>query len=576
MDSRTAAHILNRIAALLELSGGNRFRARAYEGAANALRSIDTDDLRPLLRSGELAALSGIGPATLSVIRELADTGESAYLERLQASVPTGLLELLRVSGLGAAKIHTLHEELDICTLDDFEACARDGRLAGVKGFGPKTVEKMLKGIELLRASGSKSLYPDAALEAARVLASVSAHPGVARAEVAGSVRRHLEVVRDIDIVAGCTADPAQVADSFAHGGGVKSVHRRSPGRVAITYVDGVCLDLHCVPDAQFAVALWRATGSDGHLAEALAHAAAHGVRLDGDRLLDDRGRAIPVRDEEALYAALHLPWVPPELREGTTEVPAAARGELPALLEEGDIRGVLHCHSTWSDGKATIAQMADAARARGWRYLGISDHSQAAFYAGGLKPDAVRRQHDEIDALNTKLGGSFRVLKGIEADILADGRLDYDEEIRERFDFIIGSIHSRFAMSQSQMTERVLTALDDPHLTILAHPTGRLLLSRDAYGIDMAAVLEKAAENRVAVELNADPHRLDIDWRLLHGARDRGITIEIGPDAHSTRGLAYTKIGVGMARKGWLRASDVLNTGSADDVLAFARARRA
>lgn len=576
MDSRTAAHILTRIAALLALSGGNRFRARAYEGAANALRSIDTDDLRPLLRSGELAELPGIGPATLSVIRELADTGESAYLERLQASVPPGLLELLRVPGLGAAKIHTVREQLDIRTLDDFEACARDGRLAGVKGFGPRTVEKMLKGIELLRASGSKSLYPDAALEAARVLASVCAHPGVARADIAGSVRRHLEVVRDIDIVAGCTVDPSQVAGSFANGGGVKSVNRRGPGRVAITYVDGVCLDLHCVPDAHFAVALWRATGSDGHLAEALAHAAAHRVRLDGDRLLDDRGRAIPVRDEEALYAALHLPWVPPELREGTTEVAAAARGELPALLEEGDIRGVLHCHSTWSDGKATIAQMADAARARGWRYLGISDHSQAAFYAGGLKPDAVLRQHDEIDALNATVGGSFRLLKGIEADILADGRLDYDEEIRERFDFIIGSIHSRFAMSQSRMTERVLTALDDPHLTILAHPTGRLLLSRDAYGIDMAAVLEKAAENGVAVELNADPHRLDIDWRLLHAARDRGITIEIGPDAHSTRGLDYTAIGVGMARKGWLRASDVLNARSADDVLAFARARRA
>ena len=576
MDSRTAAHILTRIAALLELSGGNRFKARAYEGAANALRSIDTDDLRPPLRSGELAELPGIGPATLSVIRELADTGESAYLERLQASVPPGLLELLRVPGLGAAKIHALHEQLDIRSLDDFEACARDGRLAGVKGFGPKTVEKMLKGIELLRASGSKSLYPDAALEAARVLATVSAHPGVARAGIAGSVRRHLEVVRDIDIVAGCTADPSRVADSFASGAGVKSVDRRAPGRVAVTYVDGVCLDLHCVPDAQYAVALWRATGTDGHVAEALAHAAAHRVTLDGDRLLDDRGRAIPVQDEGALYAALQLPWIPPELREGTTEIRAAARGELPMLLQDSDIRGVLHCHSTWSDGKATIAQMADAARARGWSYIGISDHSQAAFYAGGLKPDAVLRQHDEIDSLNATFGGSFRVLKGIEADILADGRLDYDEGIRDRFDFIIGSIHSRFAMSQAQMTERVLTALEDPRLTILAHPTGRLLLSRDAYGIDMAAVLEKAAENRVAVELNADPHRLDIDWRLLHGARDRGITIEIGPDAHSTRGLDYTAIGVGMARKGWLRASDVLNARSTEDVLAFARARRA
>src|SRR5688500_1270662 len=556
MDSRTAAHILTRIAALLELSGGNRFKARAYEGAANALRSIDTDDLRPLLRSGELAELPGIGPATLSVIRELADTGESAYLERLQASVPPGLLELLRVPGLGAAKIHALHEQLDVRSLDDFEACARDGRLAGVKGFGPKTVEKMLKGIELLRASGSKSLYPEAALEAARVLATVSAHPGVARAGIAGSVRRHLEVVRDIDIVAGCTADPSRVADAFASGAGVKSVDRRGPGRVAVTYVDGVCLDLHCVPDAQYAVALWRATGSDGHVAEALAHAAAHRVTLDGDRLLDDRGRTILVQDEGALYAALHLPWIPPELREGTTEVRAAARGELPTLLEDSDIRGVLHCHSTWSDGKATIAQMADAARERGWSYIGITDHSQSAFYASGMSRDRVLAQHDEIDALNASRA-DVRVLKGVEADILADGSLDYGDALLERFDFVIGSVHSRFSMDRAAMTARVLRALDSPHLTILGHPTGRLLLSREPFALDVEAVLERAAENRVAVELNADPKRLDLDWRHMPRARSLGVPIEIGPDAHSTRGLDHMATGIGIARKGGLSASD-------------------
>ena len=574
MDSRTAAYVLTRIAALVELSGGNRYKARAYEGAAQALRAIDTDDLAPLVRSGEVAELPGIGPATLSVIQELVETGESSYLARLEADVPEGLLELLRVPTLGTQKIHLLHEALGIRSIDDLEAAARDGRLAKVKGFGPRGVEKILKGIERLRASGSSQLLPAALLEGERVLASVRSHPNVTRAELAGSVRRHLEVVRDIDIVAGCDSAPDRVAALFASAPGVRHATPRGDGRVVIAYVDGTCLDMHCVSDRDFVVALWLATGSEAHVAQALAHAA-RPLRLDGDTLLGADGRRIDVADEQALYAALGLAYIPPELREGTVEVDAAARGELPRLVTPDDIRGVLHCHSTYSDGRATVAEMADAARARGWSYIGITDHSQAAFYAGGLKADAVLAQHEEIDRLNESLT-DFRILKGIEADILADGRLDYDEDVLERFDFVIGSVHSRFAMSGAQMTERVLAALDDPHLTILAHPTGRLLLNREPYAIDMAAVIDKAAETGAAIELNADPHRLDIDWRFLHGAKLKGVTIEIGPDAHSTRGLDVVALGVGMARKGWIEAGDVLNARPMDEVLEFARRRRA
>ena len=288
--------------------------------------------------------------------------------------------------------------------------------------------------------------------------------------------------------------------------------------------------------------------------------------------LRDPAGRPIPVADEPALYAALGLPFIVPELRETGEEVGAAATGVLPDLLREEQLRGVLHCHTRYSDGKASVAEMAAAARERGWSWIGISDHSQAAFYAGGLKPDEVRRQHDEIDTLNASSGGGFTILKGIEADILADGRLDYDAELLDRFDFVIGSIHSRFAMEEPAMTERVLRALDDPHLTVLAHPTGRLLLSRDPYGIDIDAVLEKAAERGVAVELNADPHRLDLDWRHLHAAKRLGVTIASGPDAHSTRGLDNTMLGVVMARKGWLEGADVLNTRDVAGVLRFAR----
>jgi len=572
MDSRTAAHVLSRIAALLELSGANTFKARAYDGAARALRTIDTDDLAPLLDSGELAKLPGVGPATLGVVRELVETGESSYLERLRAGIPEGLLELLRLPRLGGAKIHALHEALGITSLDDLEREALNGGLASVKGFGPKTVEAILKGIASLRAAGDQMRIPAATAEAVRIRAAVEGHPDVARAAIAGSVRRSVEVVGDIDIVAGCRRDPAAVAASFANAPGVRRAARKDADTTTITYVDGTCLDLCCVPDDRFAVALWRMTGSDAHLAAVAGHAARHDFALGSDALRDPGGRVIPLADEPALYAALGLPFIVPELRETGEEVSAAATGALPDLLRDDQLRGVLHCHTSYSDGKATVAEMAAAARERGWSWLGISDHSQAAFYAGGLKPDAVLRQHDEIDAVNASFGGAFTILKGIEADILADGRLDYDAELLDRFDFVIGSIHSRFAMQEPAMTERVLRALDDPHLTVLAHPTGRLLLSRDPYGLDIDAVLEKAAERGVAVELNADPHRLDLDWRHLHAAKRRGVTIAIGPDAHSTRGLDNTMLGVVMARKGWLEAGDVLNTRDVAGVRRFAR----
>jgi DNA polymerase (family 10) len=339
--------------------------------------------------------------------------------------------------------------------------------------------------------------------------------------------------------------------------------------------VDGTLLDLHCVPPERFAIALWRATGSAEHETEVLERAAARGLRVADDVLRATDGAIIPVADERELYERMGLEWVAPEMREGRGEVAAAAHGGLPRLVEPGDIRGVLHCHSQYSDGRATIAEMAEAAHARGWTYLGVSDHSQSAFYAGGLSRDAVLAQHEEIDRVNAELGGRVRVLKGIEADILPCGRVDYDEEVLKRFDYVIASIHSRFGMDERQMTDRVLKALDDPRVTILGHPTGRLLLTREPYALDLDAVLDKAAEVGAAVELNADPHRLDLDWRLLRGAKTRGVMVEIGPDAHSTHGLDNVEIGVGMARKGWLEAHDVLNAQSADDVLRHAARRR-
>src|SRR5688572_22145583 len=355
MDSRTAAHILSQIAAFLELHGENRFKSRAYSSAARAVQALDADDLGPMLRSGELAKSAGIGPATLGVIRDLVETGESSYLERLRESTPDGLLEMMRVPGLGPTKIHQIHRDLGVETVHELEEAARDGRLAKLQRFGPKTAEKILKGIAFLRDTGARVLLPYALGEARRLLAAVAAHPDVERAEIAGAIRRHREVVRDVDIVAACRGDPAAVATSFTRVGGVRNAVGAGGASVTVTFVDGTHFDLYCVTPAHFAVALWRATGSDAHLAGVAERFATRGVALDGDeiRTAGGGGRAIPVPDEAALYRAARLAYVPPELREGMGEIEAAERGAIPTLVQYSDIQGVLHCHSNFSDGAA-------------------------------------------------------------------------------------------------------------------------------------------------------------------------------------------------------------------------------
>jgi len=559
MDSRTAAHALSQIAAYLELGGENRFKARAYHRAARSLLALAVDDLAPLLRSGELAQVRGLGPATLSVVRDLVETGESTYLEQLKSRTPEGLLELMNVPGLGVEKIHKLYAELGIQSVADLEAAARNGRLVKMKGMGPKTAQKLLAGIDFMRTAVTRKLYPHAIVEANAILAAVRSHPEVARAEIAGSLRRRREVVGDVDIVAACSGDPVGVAQSFTRVAGVRS-SEGDGADVVIRFVDGTKLDLTCVSVSEFALAWFRSTGSREH------------VDAVTQRL---RGLAVTGADEERIYRAAGLDWIPPELREGQGEVDSAAAHALPRLLELRDIRGVLHCHTEYSDGKSSVTEMATAARALGWSYLGISDHSEAAFYASGVERDRMIEQHAEIDRLNATLDG-FRVLKGVEADILADGRLDYDADFLARFDYVIASIHSRFKMDGDAMTARVLAAMDDPHMTILAHPTGRLLLSREPYALNVEAVLEKAAAVGVAIEINADPHRMDLDWHYLKRAKELGVTIEIGPDAHSRGGLEWTELGVAMARKGWMEAKDVLNTREANAVIAFARRRLA
>lgn len=573
MDSRTAAHVLNQIGSLLELTGAARFNARAYQKAGRAILALGADDLGPLLRSGELRKTPNVGPATVAVIQDLVENGESSLLARLNEETPRGLIQMARVPGLGIAKVRLIHSELGVESLEQLEEAARDGRLAKIRGFGPKTAQRVLAGIEFARDSGRRSLYHRGLLEATVLRDGVRRHPDVIDAFIAGTVRRHLEVIGDIDIVAVCTADPAKVARSFADQAAVKEVVENGP-RVSIRYIDDTRMDLWCATREEAAITLWRATGSAAHVLELTSFASARGFTLEESTLLDSKGKPLRIGSEKDLFDALALDTIPPELREGMGEIEAAASESLPDLITSEDIRGALHCHSTWSDGSATIEEMAHAARDRGWKYIGITDHSQAAFYAGGMKRDQILRQHEEIDELNSGLRG-FRVLKGIECDILPGGQLDYGDDTLDLFDYVIGSVHSQFRMGEREMTARVLSAMDDPHLTILGHATGRLLLSRQGYEIDIDAIMEKALENGTALELNCDPHRMDLDWRYIREAKEKGITIEIGPDAHSEIELDNVESGVGMARKAWLTKEDVLNTRTAAQVVRFANAKR-
>jgi DNA polymerase (family 10) len=563
MDKPAVGQVLDEIARFLELKGENPFRVRAFENAARAVTGFP-GDLGEGLRSGALAEVHGIGKATLSIVSELLDTGRSSALDELREQIPPGLVEMTRIPGLGMTKIRQIHDALDIDSIPDLDAAAADGRLAALPRFGAKTAENVRRGIAHLRRSTEYRLFHHAAAEARSLRESLSTLEGAVRVEVAGSVRRRREVIRDLDFLIG-------YRDGGARDGVVKRL-RTTPGvtessgaenAVTLRFASGTLADVFFAPLEMFGLAWIRATGSAAHLAQMEARASDRGVSLAHGAYAE----------ESDVYRALGLAWIPPELREGTGEVGAAAAGTLPALVEERDLRGFLHCHSTYSDGTTTIGEWAEACTQAGYSWMGLTDHGPGAF-AGGLKAEDIGRQHAEIDAVN-EANRSFTVLKGIEADILEDGRLDYDALTLDRFDFVIGSIHTRFGMTGPQMTDRVLKAMDDPHLTILGHPTGRLLLSRDPFPIDLEPVLRRAADRGIAIEVNADPHRLDLDWRQVRQARDVGVTVSIGADAHSVAGMANVGVGVGVARKGWIERKDCLNTREVGSFRDFAKARR-
>lgn len=582
MNAREAAAVLAEIAVLSEVLGENPFRARAF---AQAARTLETSaaDLEALAREGRLTEIPGVGEGIAQAVRELVEEGRSSLHARLREAVPPGLYEVMRVPGLGTKRVRTLFAELGIDSLDALEEAARGGRIAKLSGFGAKTEAKVLEGIAFARMARGRRRYPEAMEAAAALVEWLRAAPEVAAAEIAGALRRRMEVTDAIDLVAAST-DAAATLAAFRALGGASGFDPVGGGgdaeRAEARLADGVAVRLRCVAPERFVAAMVWETGSEGHREALAKRAKAKRMRLGPDGLARARA-AVPLPDEEALYAALGLAYVPPELREGWGEVEAAASGGIPRLVETEDLRGTFHCHTTYSDGKATLAEMAEAARAKGWEYLGIADHSRSAGYAGGLSSAAVRKQHAEIDAWNRAHGGkrkgrpAFRLFKGTESEILADGSLDYDDALLGSFDYVVASVHSGFRIGEREMTERMVRAVSHPRVTMLGHATGRLLLSREGYEVDVRAVIDAAAEHGTAIEINADPRRLDLDWRHVRYAAERGVLVPINPDAHSTRALDNVAYGVGMARKGWLTAAQVLNTRSLPDVEAYLAERK-
>lgn len=570
MDKKAISDALDEAAVLMELAGENPFRVRAYSNASRIVRAY-AGDLTEAVADGSIRSIKGIGPNIAAHIAELLESDDPLFLQELRSQFPEGVLDILRIPGLGPKKIRVLMEELNITSIGELEYACGENRLLDLPGFGEKTQKNILKGIASLTAYAGRYLADTVRAEADEIVNTLRAVKGAGRVEVAGSLRRRKEVVKDMDLVASGKPDP--LMDAVTAHPLVQEVTARGDTKLTAHLKSGLNLDLRVVPDASFPYALQHFSGSKEHNIALRARAHAMGMKSNEYGLF--RGESnIPCKEESDIYGKLGLQYIPPELREDMGELEAAEKGELPRLVEPEDIKGALHVHTIASDGSATLEEMIHAARDLGLSYIGITEHSASARYARGLEPERVAQEADLIDKLNDKIEG-FVVLKGIESDILPDGSLDYPDDILDSFDFVIGSVHSNFTMPEEEMTARICRALENPYMDILGHPTGRLLLTREPYAVDMERVLACAAKYNKDIELNAHPYRLDIDWRLLHRAKKMGIRIAICPDAHSTADLGYTFYGLGTARKGWLEKGDVLNCLSARKLLEYFKMRR-
>ena len=562
MQKKPVSDIFENIAMLLEIKGENPFKSRAYYNAAKALSGIT--NLEELVKEKRLREIKGIGEALSQKIEEYSKTGTMAYYEELTQVVPESLLELMQIPNLGPKKIKVLYDELEITNIGELEYACKENRLIHLTGFGEKTQEKVLKGIEFFKRHKGEFLFGDVYQEAERIRQRLSTIVDPIWAEVCGSIRRRKEVVRDMDILV-AAENHEKIASFFVSMPEVDQVLVTGETKTSVRMKSGIEADLRVVTRQEFPYALVYFTGSKEHNVRLRGIAKKKGWKLNEYGIFDGDNLVI-CKSEEEIYRALGLPYIPPELREDSGEIEAAEQDKLPSLIQHEDIRGIFHVHTDFSDGVDSLERMVEAAQKFGFSYLGVSDHSKTAYYAGGLKHDAILKQWEVIDTLNKK-NSTFRIFKGIESDILSGGSLDYDDSILEGFDFVIASVHSGFTMKKDDMEERILKAMKNPYTTILGHPTGRLLLSRDGYQVDMMRIIDCAAQNHVILELNASPYRLDIDWRYLKYAKDKGVMISINPDAHAVAGLEEVFFGVNIARKGWQESKDILNTRDVNDI---------
>jgi DNA polymerase (family 10) len=575
MDKQRVAAVLDSMAQLMELDGASPFEVRAYQNASRAIAGLE-GDLPDLVAAGKLNGVPGLGKTLIARITELVTTGGMRQYDDLLERIPPGLRDMLRIPGLGPKRIRQINQALGVDTLDALRAAAEAGKIAALPGFGAKSQENILKGLAFVTEHQNRFRIDVAEIQAEQIASMLRALPETVRVTVAGSIRRRKEIVKDADIVASVRRDEdrSTLMNALTSSPLVAEVTGTGDTKTSVILRQGMALDLRVVLDEDFPYALHHFTGSKEHNVALRTRLHAQGVKINEYGLFRGNER-IPCQDEADIYRAIGMTYVEPELREDRGEIEAALAGALPTLLTEQDIRGMLHVHSDWSDGGATIREMADAALAMGMSYLGMCDHSQVAAYANGLTPDRVKLQHEEIDQLNEQYKGRLRILKGTECDILKDGSLDYDDKTLATFDFVVASIHGNFNLSPAEQTQRLMRAMENPHCSILGHPTGRILLQREGYDPDLEAVITRAGELGVAIELNGDPHRLDLDWRYIRFATERGVRIAITTDAHSPAGLTNLRYGVGLARKGWLTPSQCLNTLSTDELLDYFATQR-
>jgi DNA polymerase (family X) len=572
MDNAAIARTLEEVADILEIQNANPYRIRAYRNAVRTIQVQATPLARLVAEKRPLTDLPGIGKEMASHIREMVETGTLGYRDELLGEMPRSLIELMRLPSVGPKKAKKLWDELKICTVEELEEAARAGRIAGVPGFGAKTQEKILAGIEDHRQHTSRMLLADAEQFVEPLLDWLRQSPGLERLEVAGSYRRRRETVGDIDLLA-VAKQPAAVMKHFLGHAWIEKVVMSGDTRATVILGSGLQVDLRAVPPESYGAALVYFTGSKEHNVKLRRRGVERGLRIseygvfkidEGDA--EAEGEWIAGREEKDVYAAVGLAWIPPEMREDQGEIEAAAPsprkkgGGLPRLIRQEDLRGDLHMHSTWSDGRNSIEEMVEACAARGYEYMVISDHSKALAMTNGLDAYRLREQWKEIDEVRAR-HPEIRILRSMEVDILADGSLDLEDEMLAGLDLVLVSLHSRFDLPEAQQTARVLRALEHPEVNVFCHPTARLINRRRPVEMDMDAVLSRAAALGVAVELNSNPHRLDLKDSHLRLAKELGCKVVISTDSHKIRELDLMRYGLEQARRAWLEPQNVLNT---------------